>query len=101
MLDIQFDPVAREIVMSDGDFATTTNPSEQNGAALLYGRGFNTTNPMTGVGIEDIIGANGSKMALEMNRWKQMAINDGATISKWSTAIVNNVAEIQQEISYE
>ena len=34
MTDITFDPVARDLVIQNGDFVETTNPSVQNGAIL-------------------------------------------------------------------
>lgn len=94
MLDINFDITTREIVMKNNDFTTTENPSVQNGGNILYSRCANSLQPMTGIGILEIIGANGSKAAFEMNRWQAQTLNDGATIAKWASKMLpgNDIA---------
>jgi hypothetical protein len=90
MQDIEFDITVREVVLvaplfsGNFDFALIQNPSVQNGGNILYSRCANPLAPMIGIGILEIIGANGSKAALEMNRWQAMTKNDGATIVKWT-----------------
>jgi hypothetical protein len=102
VFDIQFDIVTREIVMKDNDFTTTENPSVQNGGILLYSRCTNLGQPMAGIGMEEVIGADMTKTAYELNRWQQMAKDDGATIAKWSAIqLPNNVVGFQTEVSYE
>jgi hypothetical protein len=103
--DIKFDIVTREIVMQNNDFALQSNPSVQNGGIALYSRADNLRFPMFGIGAEDMINSDMTKVAYEMNRWKVMVSNDGATIARWSAAPMvsieggNDVA-IQTEISY-
>ena len=95
--DIQFDPVAREIVLtaplgsSSLDFVTTTNPSVQNGAILQYSRATNLVNPIFGIGMEQIFGSDMTILAKEMNRWKAQAILDGATLAKWTSKILDGI----------
>lgn len=101
MLDIAFDIVTREIVMENNDFATTTNPSTQNGGILLNSRCAFLGAPMFGIGLEDTINANGTKLALEMNRWKAQATKDGATIVRWSSKEdENGTPNVSMNISY-
>ena len=101
MFDIEFDIVTREIVMKNNDFATTANPSVQNGGILLYSRCAILSSPMSGVGVEDMMGANMSKVAFEMNRWQVMAKNDGATIARWEASpIGGNQVAIKTYESY-
>lgn len=88
--------------MKNNDFATTTNPSVQNGGILLYSRCANLGKPMAGIGMEEVMGADMSKTAYEMNRWQQMAKDDGAPVAKWSAAPVGgNQVGITTEVSYE
>ena len=88
MYDILFDTVKRDIVMTGsgdtGDFATTTNPSVQNGGILLYSRCAVLTNPMYGIGVEQLMNAHPAVAVSEMNRWQAMCKQDGATLAKWS-----------------
>jgi hypothetical protein len=98
---LQFDPVKREIVIANDDFALTDNPSVQNGAVLLYGKGTNLLNPIIGVGIQSFMNSGMPKVAFQMNRWQQMAKNDGATIAKWTASGTGNTATIDQYVSYE
>ena len=101
MLDVAFDIVTREIVMKDNDFATTDNPSIQNGGILLYSRCARLQFPMAGIGIEYLMGADMTIAAFEMNRWQIMAKNDGATIARWSAVpFIDNQVAIQTEVSY-
>jgi hypothetical protein len=101
MYDIAFDITTREIIMKGNDFFTTINPSNQNGGNILYSRCANPLAPMTGIGILEIIGANGSKAAFEMNRWQAQTLNDGATIAKWkSSPLPDNDIAIDIKQSY-
>lgn len=101
MLDLKFDIVTREIVMQDGDFSLQSNPSVQNGGIALYSRADILSVPMFGIGVEDMVNAGMTKVTYEMNRWKTMVANDGATVAKWSAVTVaGNQAGIQWEISY-
>jgi hypothetical protein len=90
MLDIEFDITTREVVTTappfsgNFDFATTDNPSVQNGGNILYSRCANPLAPMIGIGILEVMGSNNSKVAYEMNRWQAMTTNDGAVLAKWT-----------------
>lgn len=96
-----FDIMTREIVMKANDFALQVNPSVQNGGIALYSRADNLRFPMFGVGVEDMMNSNMSKVAFEMNRWKAMVSNDGATIARWSAApFSGNQVAITTDTSY-
>jgi hypothetical protein len=107
MLDIEFDIVTREVVLSaplgsaSMDILTTPNPSVQNGGILLYGRCLNCVYPIFGIGIEDSINSNTSQAAFELNRWQQQCKIDGATFAKWAAKTNGANIEIAQKISYE
>lgn len=102
MNDIKFDVVTREIVMKNNDFDLTDNPSVQNGGIIMYSSCANPEKPMVGIGILEIIGANGSKEAYEMNRWQAQVKADGATIASWQSKQNNQgSADIYTYISYE
>lgn len=101
MLDVKFDIVTREIVMDDNDFALQVNPSVQNGGIALYSRADNLRFPMFGIGVEDMMNSNMSKVAFEMNRWKAMVSTEGAVIARWSAApFSGNQVAISTEVSY-
>lgn len=101
MQDVKFDIMTREIVMQGNDFSLQANPSVQNGGIALYSRADNLRFPMFGIGAEDMINANMSKVAFELNRWKSMVSADGATIAKWSAEQQpNSVVRTLTEISY-
>jgi hypothetical protein len=101
MFDILFDITTREIVMNNNDFATTANPSVQNGGIALYSRCANLRFPMFGIGVEDLMNGDMTKAAYEMNRWQVMTKNDGADIARWSAApFAGNQVAIQTEVSY-
>lgn len=102
MYDILFDVTSRDITYSNGDFITTNNASTQNGGIIELSRCAIFVNPMLGVGLEHTMNNNPSEGALQMNRWKQQAINDGATLATW-TNIVNadGTLNISANVSYE
>lgn len=92
MLDIVFDIITREIVMTGSgvtsDFATTDNPSVQNGGILLRSKVAVLTNPMYGIGLpEQVMGSHASVVTAELNRWKAMCIKDGGTLAKWAATV--------------
>lgn len=82
-MDLLFDIGTRELVMKNGDFVTTNDPSPQNSGILLRSRCAVLLQPIAGVGIEQVINSNNTTMAYEMNRWKAMAIADGAVSAYW------------------
>lgn len=99
--DILFDIGTREIVMKNDDFATTDNPSVQNGGIIEAGKGFNPENPLLGIGLlKGLQGANAQRLTFDMNRWKSQCINDGATLARWTGTMNFGKANVQSEISY-
>lgn len=100
MLDILFDIITRDIVMADDDFATTVNPSVQNGGNLLFSRCANITQPMSGIGMEDVVNSNSGKATFELNRWKQMAALDGATLATWTATTSQDGIDFKTNQSY-
>ena len=101
MLDLKFDIRTRELVLTDGDFVSTENPSIQNGGIIQFSRCAFLSNPMLGIGMEDVINANDVKTAYEMNRWQQQAKSDGATVARWTAKkIENNGIETHTEVDW-
>lgn len=80
------------------DFATTENPSVQNGAILLLARGMNVNAPNYGIGIGENINGNSTTAAVQYNRWKGMCFGDGATICIWNYKPA--IQDVQLQISY-
>lgn len=83
MNDIVFDIEKMNVVLVNGDFTTTDNPSVQNGGLLLLVRGNNWKNLGLGIGINQVRGGSVAQANYEMNRWKQQVYTDGgrATVS--------------------
>jgi hypothetical protein len=101
MGDLLFDPITREMVITDGDFTFTSNPSVQNAALILYARGFNLYQPTLGVGLEDVINSHPQDVNFTMNRWKKQMIDDGATKANFKLTIdTNNKVTIKTDVSY-
>lgn len=101
MQDVKFDIRTREIVMQGNDFSLQSNPSVQNGGIAQYSRASNLRFPMFGIGIEDMMNANMTKVTFEMNRWKSMVSADGATIARWSAEpLPNGDVQVMTEVSY-
>lgn len=96
MSDLYFDTVSREIVLTDGDFSLTDNPSTQNGAILQYSRASIMRFPLLGVGMEQIINSPDATAAYEMNRWQTQCKRDGAQLAKY----INNNSKITAQINY-
>lgn len=100
-MDLQFDVVNRELIMKNNDFATTTNPSVQNGGILAYSRGANPLAPMFGIGlVPQVINGPAPNLAVELNRWVVQAFQDGATLCKWTGQAVAREADVDLKISY-
>ena len=103
MYDIEFDIINREIFFEagpTGDFISTSNPSVQNGGILLYARTPNLTNPIPGIGIQQIMNSNSANATFEMNRWKAQAITDGATIATWTGTQISGGLDIKENVNY-
>lgn len=82
--DIIFDPILRDLVFApDGDFATTDNPSTQNGTILLEARCMNILQPQFGIGFNSqVLGGDTSQAAFQLNRWTAMVRADGG-VANW------------------
>jgi hypothetical protein len=100
MYDLFFDINKRDLVIENGDFSMTSNPSVQNGAILKEARAFSASNPVWGIGLMEAINAPVSKMAYEMNRWADQAKKDGATIARYTLANDGKETTIDIEVSY-
>lgn len=92
--DIQFDPITREVQFSEnGDFATVSNPSTQNGGIMLEARCMNILFPIYGIGFNSqIIGSDVAQATFQLNRWNSQISQDGGR-SKWKP--LNNPPNIQ------
>ena len=106
MQDIYFDITQRDIDLdSTGDFVLTQDPSVQNGGIIQFSRCAFITNPMLGIGMESVVNTNSLKTSVEMNRWQNQAVNDGATIAQWSSNIIGGsgygTVNIKTQISYD
>ena len=100
MGDLLFDPAIRDLVIENGDFVFTDNPSVQNGAVIRDAHCFSINNPIFGIGLQRIINAPLATINFEMNRWKTQCKNDGATKATFTAAIVNSQATVNNDISY-
>lgn len=105
MQDILFDIITREVVMfkeatPTEDMKLTSNPSVQNGGILLFSRCANVTNPIPGIGMEQVMNGNSYNATFEMNRWKQQCLADGATLATWNGVTENNVLKFTTDQSY-
>ena len=107
MMDVLFDIVARDIVMTGngetGDFSVTENPSVQNGGILLRSKVAVLNSPMAGIGLpEQVMGSHPSVVTAELNRWKGMCSRDGATIAKYNASVTpQGVLSLESiEVSY-
>ena len=101
MQDLQFDIINRELVMNGGDFVATSDRSAQNGGILLRARATNAARPDFGIGIEEVMNSDMTKLTFEMNRWKQMAKNDGATLANWKAVNTGASFGLSYQVSYE
>lgn len=101
MKDLAFDIRTRQVVLKNGDFVITTDPSEQNGGILLLSKGANTRLPIFGIGLVPAV-INGSlkNLVFQLNRWQQQAYQDGATEAKWTMKPVGGVASVVTQITY-
>jgi len=85
--DLKFDIVEREVVLENGDFVIESNPSQQNGAIMLYSKNGFCLNPAIGIGIEGVKGAPVNMVAFEMNRWKKQCLLDSAKTANYTLEI--------------
>jgi hypothetical protein len=83
MSDIQFDIDTMDFVIKDGDLVITGNPSEQNGGLFLYTKNCFLSQPLAGIGINQITNAGIEIIQSELNRWQTQVLNDGARKATW------------------
>lgn len=100
MTDLLFDITSRELVMNNNDLVITENPSVQCGGILLFSRCAFINNPMIGVGMEQTMGGSPANATFELNRWKQQAIADGATLATWNASYPNSKLTFVTNQSY-
>lgn len=98
-MDLLYDTNTQDLVLtSEGDLATTANPSVQNGYVFLQGQAFNLNQPSTGIGFSSgIYGSDTTKMAYELNRWVQQVEQDGGS-ANWTTT--NGGAPFNWQVNY-
>jgi hypothetical protein len=100
MGDLFFDPIARDLVITDGDFTFTDNPSIQNAEIMKDAHCFSILKPIFGIGLQRVMNAPVRVVNFEMNRWQQQVLQDGATKANFTITIVNNEPKIDITISY-
>lgn len=101
MKDLQYDIKARDLVVSNGDFVTTDNPSVQNGYLILAFRGINSKNPILGINVNQVSRGSVLQANYEFNRWRQQVVQDGGRASITSTTDVEGNVTFKWTVSYE
>jgi hypothetical protein len=100
MGDLLFDPVTRDLVIKDGDFVLTTDPSIQNGSIMRDAHCFSIQKPIFGIGLERVINSDLSVVNYEMNRWQQQCIQDGASQVNFKAYMVDKQANVDISVKY-
>jgi len=102
MSDLQFDPQARDLVITGGDFTVIDNPSVQNGARILNAHTFSIRYPNYGIGLQRLINADLSTVNFEMNRWVTQVKNDGAKKANFTTSLdtITKHVTVNTTVSY-
>lgn len=101
MKDLYYDIEAQDLVVKNGDFVITDNPSVQNGGIILLARGPNSTNPILGINVRQIQGGSVLQANYEMNRWKQQVVSDGGRASVTTQQDNEGNTTFQWQVSYE
>lgn len=101
MKDLYYDIEAQDLVVQNGDFVLTDNPSTQNGGIILLARGINSKNPILGINVEQIRSGSVLQANYEMNRWKQQVIADGGRASVTSKTDMAGNTMFNWQVSYE
>lgn len=102
--DIVFNPITRDLEFApDGDFATTDNPSTQNGTIMLEARCMNILFPTFGIGFNSqVLGGNTSQAAFQLNRWvSQIRADSGAGSWKRKANPPGVQFDFECEVSYQ
>lgn len=100
MKDLMYDINARDLVMKNGDFVYTDNPSVQNGMLLLLSRANNIRNLIMGIGINQLRGGTVANVSYEMSRWKSQVQQDGGQASVSVNADSTGNTEIGWDLNY-
>ena len=93
----------RDIVFdSDGDFATTDNPSAQNAGIILEARAFNILQPQFGIGYNSqVLGGNVANATYELNRaLAQISADGGRATWKPVPLLPNEQFDFELDASY-
>jgi|YelNatPaOPRAMG01_1025707.scaffolds.fasta_scaffold37442_3 hypothetical protein len=101
MNDLKFDPVARDLIIENGDFVIESNPSVQNGAIIRDAHCFSVRFPIFGIGLQRLINTPIGVANFEMNRWIAQVKSDGGTKANFT---IDNIGEgliqINNKVSY-
>ncbi len=100
MTDILFDAEKREIVIENGDFKLTDNPSVQNGARIRDCKCVSLRFPTFGIGLPSLMNTDATRINFEMERWVKQVRDDGATKASFTINMVGGVANITNNVSY-
>ena len=103
MKDLAFDTTTRELMLSNGDFALTDNPSIQNGMIIKDCKGINILSPILGIGFNPI-NAQANSIVFDLNRWKKQCKQDGAIVADFflkQSGIPTSVSNIDYNIAYQ
>lgn len=101
MKDLYYDIEAQDLVVKNGDFVLTDNPSVQNGGIILLARGPNSLNPILGINVRQIQGGSLLQANYEMNRWKKQVFSDGGRASVTSLSDLAGNTKFNWQVSYE
>lgn len=77
MTDLSYNIETQDWDFVDGDFVVTDNVNVQNGGIILYFRAFNSSDPILGIGINQVRGSSILQTNYEFNRWKNQVNQDG------------------------
>ena len=100
MKDLFWDVNTRDLVIENGDFKMTDNPSVQNATIMKESRCFSVNYPAWGIGLMESINSPVQVLVYEMNRWVDQVKKDGAQIAKFDIKNANSVSNIDIEIKY-
>ena len=99
MSDIRLNIETRDFVIENGDMAIIENPSEQNGAVLLYAKNFNLQYPLLGVGIDEVLSGNIQTISTTLDAWKTQVEQDGGE-GRWELSTNINTTNVNIDVNY-
>jgi len=93
MKDFVYNIETQDWDIQDGEFVFADEVSDQNGGIILLARAFNSSNPILGIGINQVRGGSVLQANFEMNRWVQQVRDDGgkAAVSTKTDAQLNTI----------